>query len=181
MNLHTFQLNMEEELLKQNTDCVYFLASPPTCKKVLTPSFLLPLLSLLPFSPIPYLLKGSCGLDYSLTLVKGPNTDTLFPPEHYNEDSSYMGADLNLEEHVDDHIEPEEPWESSPGFDVIVENEDGENLCYEVDQDYMVALDTEQRVVDNQFVDYDFEEPDHFIHLGLSESRELDLRDHLKK
>ncbi|CAN1824969.1 Zinc finger CCCH domain-containing protein 17 [Linum perenne] len=27
---------MEEELQKRNTDCVYFLASPLTCKKVLS-------------------------------------------------------------------------------------------------------------------------------------------------
>lgn len=28
------QLTAEEEALKRNTDCVYFLASPLTCKKV---------------------------------------------------------------------------------------------------------------------------------------------------
>ncbi|CAN1216643.1 Zinc finger CCCH domain-containing protein 32 [Linum perenne] len=166
---------MEEELLKQNTDCVYFLASPPTWTEC---EYHHKDMARLNPRDCWYWLSGSC---LNPTCAFRHPTDTLFPPEHYNEDSSYMGADLNLEEHVDDHIEPEEPWESSPGFDVIVENEDGENLCYEVDQDYMVALDTEQRVVDNQFVDYDFEEPDHFIHLGLSESRELDLRDHLKK
>jgi hypothetical protein len=30
----TFSLEMDEELQKRNTDCVYFLASPLTCKKV---------------------------------------------------------------------------------------------------------------------------------------------------
>lgn len=28
------QLSAEEEAVKSNTDCVYFLASPLTCKKV---------------------------------------------------------------------------------------------------------------------------------------------------
>lgn len=30
----TVQLSAEEEAVKSNTDCVYFLASPLTCKKV---------------------------------------------------------------------------------------------------------------------------------------------------
>lgn len=40
------QLTAEEEALKRNTDCVYFLASPLTCKKV----FFLSIYALFSFS-----------------------------------------------------------------------------------------------------------------------------------
>ncbi|CAN0900906.1 Zinc finger CCCH domain-containing protein 34 [Linum grandiflorum] len=102
-------------------------------------------------------------------------TDILLPPESYNEDS-----DLNSEDHADDYIE-QEPWESSPGFDVLVDNEEEENVCYEDEQDYLVSLDREHRVADNQFMEYNIEEPDEYARLGFSQSRELDLRDHLRK
>ncbi|CAN0900260.1 Zinc finger CCCH domain-containing protein 17 [Linum grandiflorum] len=110
-------------------------------------------------------------------------SDTVLPSENYNEeDRSNMGANQNSEDHVDDRVEPEERWESSPGFDVLVDDEEENHRHYEDEQEYMAALDREQRESDNRFAEYGFEgSVRHEEPLGYSQSREMDLRDHLRK
>ncbi|CAL1414544.1 unnamed protein product [Linum trigynum] len=115
--------------------------------------------------------------------------DTVLPSESYNEAGSYMdAADQNSEDHIDGRVEPEERWESSPGFDVLVDNdeEEDQNLCYKDEQEYMVSLNREeQRELDRNhpFMEYEFEERQvgYERRLGFRESRDVDLRDHLRK
>ncbi|CAN1215485.1 Zinc finger CCCH domain-containing protein 19 [Linum perenne] len=127
--------------------------------------------------------KGS-SLQIAASNGKGADiidSDSVLPSENYNEDRSYMGADQNSEDHVDDRVEPEERWESSPGFDVLVDNEENQ-LHYEDEQEYMAALDRDPREVDDHYIEYGFENPiQHEEPLGSSQFREMDLRDHLRK
>ncbi|CAL1359285.1 unnamed protein product [Linum trigynum] len=118
------------------------------------------------------------------------SSDTLLPSESYNEAGSYMGAaDQDSEENIDGHVEPEERWESSPGFDVLVDNDEeaeDQNLCYENEQEYMVSLNREEgRELDSNlpFVEYELEERqvEYERRLGSRERRGVDLRDHLRK
>ncbi|KAI4335757.1 hypothetical protein L6164_014368 [Bauhinia variegata] len=72
---------------------------------------------------------------------------------------SVHGTEQSSEEQVNtNHIEPEERWESSPGFDVLVDD-DSENLGYEDNSEYMSALDRERREVTEQYLGYELKEP----------------------
>ncbi|KAJ4846949.1 hypothetical protein Tsubulata_037997 [Turnera subulata] len=51
----------------------------------------------------------------------------------------------------------EDRWESSPGFDVLVDDKSG-NSVYEEDQEYLLGIDNEQRQLNNHFLQYDFED-----------------------
>lgn len=85
-------------------------------------------------------------------------SDSLLPAEGFNQSRSLLCTDQSSEEQVDGPIEPEERWESSPGFDVLVDNI-SENLVYEDEPEYLLALDGEGRELNSQFLGYDFEDP----------------------
>lgn len=65
-------------------------------------------------------------------------------------------------EDEDDDLVPEERWESSPGFDVLVDGE-SDNLGCDDDQEYFPTLHGEHRELHNHFLDYDFENPDEYV------------------
>lgn len=79
-------------------------------------------------------------------------------PAGFIQSRSPLCTDQSSEDQVDDHIEPEERWESSPGFDVLV-GDKSEDLDYEDDPDYLLALNREHRELNGLFLGYDFEDP----------------------
>lgn len=83
-------------------------------------------------------------------------SNSLILEECITENRSPVSIDegSDSEDQVDDHVEPEERWESSPGFDVLVDNK-SEELDYENDSEYLPAIDGEQR---EHFLSYDFED-----------------------
>ncbi|KAF8393243.1 hypothetical protein HHK36_021484 [Tetracentron sinense] len=86
-------------------------------------------------------------------------SDSLLPAEDFIESRSLLCQDLSSEEEMDGHREPEERWESSPGFDVLVDD-GSENLGYEDDPEYLLAHDREDRGLHNHLLGYDFEDRD---------------------
>ncbi|KAF9613213.1 hypothetical protein IFM89_006314 [Coptis chinensis] len=70
---------------------------------------------------------------------------------------SPLCAEHNSDGQFDDHIDPEERWESSPGFDVLVDD-GSENLGYEDDPEYLLAQKRESRVLHEQLLQYDYED-----------------------
>nr|DAD44862.1 TPA_asm: hypothetical protein HUJ06_003092 [Nelumbo nucifera] len=85
-------------------------------------------------------------------------SDSPPPAEDLVESRSLLGQDQSSEEHVDDRIEPEEWWESSPGFDVLVDD-GSENMGYEDEPEYLMAHDSEARGLHNHLLQYDYEDP----------------------
>ncbi|XVF88405.1 hypothetical protein PTKIN_Ptkin19aG0048600 [Pterospermum kingtungense] len=81
-------------------------------------------------------------------------SNPLLLKEGITESRSPMCIDEGSEDQVDDHVQPEERWESSPGFDVLVDNK-SEELDYENDSEYLPATDGEQR---EHFLSYDYED-----------------------
>ncbi|XP_022755115.1 zinc finger CCCH domain-containing protein 32-like isoform X2 [Durio zibethinus] len=238
---------MEEEWLKRNTDCVYFLASPLTCKKPLdgvsSESAALPYQCSAPSNktnlPCYFYFNGFCNKGDRCSFLHGPDdsavtgkslkTDVLpldyktsreidagaaptethpnpsktasisskdmdaqlkvdhqqsvpktmiqksvFPKTSVSElgqadfvksqslllkkgitqSRSPTCTDESSEEQMDDQVEPEEWLESSPGFDVLVDNK-SEDLDYENDSEYLLGPDGEQR---EHFLSYDYED-----------------------
>lgn len=60
------------------------------------------------------------GSDYEQAAVV--KTDPLIHGEGLIQTRSHLCADQSSEEQMEDHVEPEDRWESSPGFDVLVDN-----------------------------------------------------------
>ncbi|KAJ9163128.1 hypothetical protein P3X46_022830 [Hevea brasiliensis] len=84
-------------------------------------------------------------------------SDFLLQANSFIRSRSHISTDQSSEEQVDDHVEPEERWESSPGFDVLVDDK-SENLGYKDDQEYLLALDREHRELNNHFLGYQFDD-----------------------
>lgn len=84
-------------------------------------------------------------------------SESLIPAEGFIQGRSHVCTDQSSEEQVEDDIEPEERWESSPGFDVLVDDK-SENLGYEDDPEYLLDLDREHRELNSHFLVYDFED-----------------------
>ncbi|XP_059431925.1 zinc finger CCCH domain-containing protein 34-like [Corylus avellana] len=84
-------------------------------------------------------------------------SESLIPAEGFIQGRSHICTDQSSEEQVEDHIEPEERWESSPGFDVLVDDK-SENLGYEDDPEYLLDLDREHRELNSHFLVYGFED-----------------------
>lgn len=64
------------------------------------------------------------------------------------------------------HIESVERWESSLGYDVLVED-NSVNLRYEDDPEYLLDLDREHRKLNNRFLGSDFEASVEYDHMSL--------------
>lgn len=84
-------------------------------------------------------------------------SDSLLQADNLIRSRSHMSTDQSSEDQMDDHVELEERWESSPGFDVLVDDK-SENLGYEDDQEYLLALDREHTKLNNHFLRYEFED-----------------------
>ncbi|KAE8678780.1 Detected protein of unknown function [Hibiscus syriacus] len=80
-------------------------------------------------------------------------SQSLLLKEGTTQARSPICTDESSEEQLDDHIEPEERWESSPGFDVLVDNK-SDDLDYENDSDYPLEPEGEQR----EYFSYDYED-----------------------
>ncbi|KAM1508328.1 zinc finger CCCH domain-containing protein 32-like isoform X2 [Malus sylvestris] len=74
---------------------------------------------------------------------------------------SHSWTDQSSEDEDDDLV-PEERWESSPGFDVLVDGK-SDNLGCDDDQEYFPTLHGEHRELNNRFLGYDFENPDEYV------------------
>ncbi|CAL0325714.1 unnamed protein product [Lupinus luteus] len=86
-------------------------------------------------------------------------SDSLSRGEGFVHRVSHFCSDQCSDEQVNCHREPEERWESSPGFDVLVH--DGlENLGYEDDSEYLPVLDREHQELDEQYLGCEFKSPD---------------------
>ncbi|KAH7546423.1 hypothetical protein FEM48_Zijuj01G0199300 [Ziziphus jujuba var. spinosa] len=85
-------------------------------------------------------------------------SDSLLVAEGFVQSISHECTDHSSEEEVDDHIDPDERWESSPGFDVLV-NGKSENMNCEDDPEYFMALSRDQKELNSHFLGYEFENP----------------------
>lgn len=88
-------------------------------------------------------------------------SDPITPEEGFVCSISHMCTEQDAEEQVNSHIEPEDRWESSPGFDVLVDDE-MENLGYEDDSEYLPVLDREHRELNGQHLRYEFKDTDEY-------------------
>ncbi|WCJ29680.1 Zinc finger CCCH domain-containing protein 34 [Euphorbia peplus] len=86
-----------------------------------------------------------------------PKPGFLLRADSFAQSSSHICTDQSSDEHMNEHIESDDRRESSPGFDVLVDDK-LENLGYEDDQEYLLALNREQKEISNQFLRYDIED-----------------------
>ncbi|XP_057500685.1 zinc finger CCCH domain-containing protein 32-like [Actinidia eriantha] len=86
-------------------------------------------------------------------------SDTFLPERGIIQHQSLLSTDQSSEELVDGHVEREDYLESSPGFDVLVDDDRSENLGYEDDPDYLPAVDREGRGLNGHIPGYDYEDP----------------------
>ncbi|XP_060209737.1 zinc finger CCCH domain-containing protein 34-like isoform X1 [Lycium barbarum] len=82
--------------------------------------------------------------------------DSLVPAECFSQGESDLSPNQSSDEEVEDNVEREELLESSPGFDVLVDDR-VEGLGHEDDHQYMPHHDMEDRELDERFAGYDFE------------------------
>ncbi|GFS40942.1 CCCH-type zinc finger family protein [Actinidia rufa] len=86
-------------------------------------------------------------------------SDTFLPERGVIQHQSLLSTDQSSEELVDGHVEREDYLESSPGFDVLVDDDRSENLGYEDDPDNLPAVDREGRGLNGHIPGYDYEDP----------------------
>lgn len=88
-------------------------------------------------------------------------SEILLPAESHQfplgVDQSPQSLDKSSEDHFDGHLEPEERWESSPGFDVLVDD-GSEKLGFEDDPEYMLSHKGDDRLHHEHLLHYDYEE-----------------------
>ena len=160
---NTDALNLENKMSSGNKIVV---ASTPTethfdpsliAPKALSDVKLTPKEDLQP--PLPKSIKqqGDCREISAFEYEEAPVTrsESLYLDEGYVHNTSHLCAEQSSEEQVNGHIEPEERWESSPGFDVLVHDE-SENLGYEDDSEYLRLLDGERQELNEQYLGYEF-------------------------
>lgn len=82
------------------------------------------------------------------------SSQSLLLKEGITQTGSPICTDESLEEQLDDPFEPEERWESSEGFDVLVDNK-SEDLDYGNDSEYQKDPEEEQT---DYFFSYDYED-----------------------
>ncbi|XP_019240678.1 PREDICTED: zinc finger CCCH domain-containing protein 34-like [Nicotiana attenuata] len=79
------------------------------------------------------------------------------PAEGFAQGGSNLSPNGSSDEEVEDNVEREEWLESSPGFDVLVDDR-VEGLSHEDNHSYLVQHDMEDRELDEWFAGYDFED-----------------------
>ncbi|KAK4344216.1 hypothetical protein RND71_037310 [Anisodus tanguticus] len=82
--------------------------------------------------------------------------DSLVPAEGFTQGGSDLSPNKSSDEEVEDNVEREEWLESSPGFDVLVDDR-VEGLGHEDDHQYQLHHDMEDRELDERFAGYDLE------------------------
>ncbi|MQM16621.1 hypothetical protein Taro_049575 [Colocasia esculenta] len=98
---------------------------------------------------------GSSNHDYEEPMAMLP--DNPSPEEKYMNTREDSFSEHSSDELVKDHTEPEERWESSPGFDVLVDDV-SEQLAYEDDADYLQVREGESGRLHNHLMHYDYED-----------------------
>lgn len=103
--------------------------------------------------------KGDClelsASDYKETAMTRSNS--LLPDDGVAHNMSHLSTEQSSDEQINSHVEPEERWESSPGFDVLVHDESG-NLGYEDDSEYLPVLDMNEQELNEQYSGYEFKD-----------------------
>ncbi|KAK4265237.1 hypothetical protein QN277_026317 [Acacia crassicarpa] len=94
--------------------------------------------------------------DYEYIEATVIRSDSVSPEKDYIHNISRVCTDLSTDEHVHNHVEPEERLESSPGFDVLVDDE-MEDSAYEDDSEY-IPVDGEHREFNGQYLQYEFKD-----------------------
>jgi len=84
--------------------------------------------------------------------------ETLLPPTEYLNGSPQLWPGQGSDENLKDSTEVDEWWESSPGFDVLVDD-GSEKLAYEEDGDYLLAQVGESEMLHGHLLQYDYEVP----------------------
>lgn len=82
--------------------------------------------------------------------------DSLVSAEGFTHGGSDLSPNQSSDKEVENNVEREEWLESSPGFDVLVDDR-VEGLSHEDDQNYMLHHDMEDRELDERFAGYDFD------------------------
>ncbi|XP_010914899.1 zinc finger CCCH domain-containing protein 34 [Elaeis guineensis] len=86
-------------------------------------------------------------------------SDSLLPSVDYVNLDAHLCQDQSSEDLVKECTEADEWWESSPGFDVLVDD-GSEPLAYEDNADYLLAQETEERqsnILHGHQLQHDFE------------------------
>ncbi|KAI5416274.1 zinc finger CCCH domain-containing protein 32 [Lathyrus oleraceus] len=99
------------------------------------------------------------SFDYNEAAVT--QSDSLVPDNGFAHNMSHSCSEQSSEEQENCHVEPEERWESSPGFDVLVHDE-SENLGYENGSEYLPLLDMDDHVLNEQYAGYEFKNTDEY-------------------
>lgn len=81
---------------------------------------------------------------------------SLVHAEGLTQGGSYLSPNQSSDEEVEDSVEREEWLESSPGFDVLVDDR-LVGLSHEDEHNYLMHHDMEDRELDERFAGYDFE------------------------
>ncbi|CAN4094317.1 unnamed protein product [Withania somnifera] len=82
--------------------------------------------------------------------------DSLVPAEGFSHGGSDLSPNQSSDKEVEENLEREGWLESSPGFDVLVDDR-VEGLSHEDDHYYMLHNDMEDRELDERFAGYDLE------------------------
>lgn len=81
--------------------------------------------------------------------------DSIYPEKDFVHSISHICTDQSTDEQVNNHMGPEERLESSPGFDVLVDDK-MEDSAYEDDSEYLPMLDGEHGELNGQYLQYEF-------------------------
>ncbi|XP_020270721.1 zinc finger CCCH domain-containing protein 34-like [Asparagus officinalis] len=87
--------------------------------------------------------------------IKSPEEKSPLPTEFMN-GSPQLCPDQSSDDIVKESAEGDEWWESSPGFDVLVDD-GSEQLAYEEDADYLLVQDRESEMLHRGLLPYDYE------------------------
>lgn len=103
---------------------------------------------------------------------------SLLPAEGFTKGGSHLATTWSSGDEMEDNIESEQWLESSPGFDVLV-NDSSEELGYEVDNEYSLQNDVDGRTLDEHYMGDDFEDNTeyHPVHLDTRILPEEELND----
>ncbi|KAF5749648.1 zinc finger CCCH domain-containing protein 34-like isoform X2 [Tripterygium wilfordii] len=86
-------------------------------------------------------------------------SNSLVPVQGFIQKRSGWCKDQSSEEELDNHIDPEDLRESSPGFDVLVDDDKSQHMGYEDNPEYLLVHDGECAELNSHFLGYDFEDP----------------------
>ncbi|GAB4828307.1 hypothetical protein Ancab_035303 [Ancistrocladus abbreviatus] len=94
---------------------------------------------------------------HDFTEVVTTDLGSLHLPENLTRADPSLSSDESSEDQIDDRRELEERWESSPGFDVLVDGR-SENVDYEDEQEYVQGHDANDEDLEYHFLEYGYED-----------------------